>query len=409
MKTGFQEMIESQREMLAQWQEFNQQMFQSFWNVKPSTPPAKNKKKGQETKSSDAAAVNALAGTGEQWLEMMEKMTRQGWQTYMEMTGLQKKNGKRLEANKMWEDLIRFWTDWAEKGLAQPKMDNPTQWWRENYMPWMNQWVKMWETAVGFSSLDDKHPASVNALRQSVFGLLQSYPADQWCHLLSTYNQQLEDYINVVEDIDLPFDEMAASWEKMLATFTPRENLPFSVLGESANKYVEAFIYPLYGVVEPPQIMAHFKYWYAVQYYLMSFLIRNIELRGKVLEASLSAWPEALQACGKHFEQNGAAPSIFDFYEEFFNQLEEDLYRLMKSKDYIQVQEKIVETMVTLKSNLNKWFELGSSTLPLVTQSDMDDIAQELEALRVKIRKMSSGEEPPAPAEELKKGVTSMN
>lgn len=401
-------MIESQRDMLAQWQEFNQQMFQSFWNVKPTTPPTKNKKKEKKAESSETTTFDALSGTGEQWLEMMEKMTRQGWQTYMEMTGLQKKNGKKLEANKMWEDLIRFWTDWMDKSLAQPKMDNPTQWWRENYMPWMNQWAKMWETAMGFSSTDEKHPASVKALRKSIFGLLQSYPADQWCNLLSTYNQQLEDYINLVEDIDLPFDEMAASWEKILTTFTPRENLPFSVLGESANKYVEAFIYPLYGVVEPPQILAHFKYGYAVQYYLLSFLIRNIELRGKVLEASLAAWPEALQACSKHFEHNGNAPSIFDFYEEFFNQLEEDLYRLMKSKEYIQVQEKIVETMVTLRSNLNKWFELGTSTLPLVTQSDMNDIAQELEALRVKIRKMS-GEEPPVPTKELKNGVTSMN
>jgi hypothetical protein len=361
MTTGYQKMIENQQQMLEQWQDLTRQMFKPFLETMPPSHTTENK------------------------------------------------DEKPSPVNKVWEDSAQFWKDWMEKSWGWAKVDRPSQWWQKNYNGWSNPWFKLWETSLGIPS--EKNPASLDVIRKSMFGLLKSYPTDQWSNLLTQYNKQLENYIKIVEDIDLPFDEIAASWEKMLEVYYPQENLPFSMfstMGDNASNYIEMMVYPLYGIVEPPNMIAHLKLWSSVQFYFLSFLFRNMELRGKVLEVSLAAWPEALKAANEQFEQSGNAPSLFDFYEDVFSRLEGDLYELMKSTDYIQAQEKIVETMVMLKSQLNKWFEVGTAAFPLATQSDLNDIAQEMEALRVKIRKMGE-KKPETSKKKAKSDVSALN
>jgi len=365
MTTGYQKMMETQQELLEQWQGLTRQMFTPFWETTPLRHTTKQKSK----------------------------------------------KAFPMTINKVWEDTANFWKNWMEKSWDLAKVDHPNRWWQNNYTDWMSQSFKLWETSMGMASANEKNPASLDKLRKSMFGLLQSYPADQWSNLMAHYNKQLENYIEIVEDIDLPFDEIMASWEKTLRVYYPQENLHFSIfsiLGDGASHYAEMMTYPLYGIVESPQIIAHLKMWYTVQFHFLSFIFRDMELRGKVLEASLAAWPEALKDANEQFEQSGETPSLFTFYESFFTKLEEDLYELMKSMDYIHAQEKIIETMVTLKSQLNKWFEVGTASLPLATQSDLDDIAKEIEALRVKIRKMGEKKSTP-PKKKTRNEASALN
>ena len=373
MKTSYQNIFESQQEMLDQWLDFNKTMFKTFWNMSQKETTSAKKKKTEE--------LTNLTATP--WLEAMQKM--------MEMNS---KVASGIDFPKVWEESAKVWSDWINNAHNflpfQEKKNSPMAWLQEGYAAWAETWMPM--DRINLSGF--KNPFLQDNWRKSIFGMMESYPADQFCSMLSQYNQQLERYIEVVENIDLPIDEMAAFWEKMLEHFTPQENAPYSILSQGMSDYVEFMTFPGLGLIDFPQTIAQFKLWYTLQFHYLNYLIRNLEMRGMVLEASLAAWPEALKECTVHYENNGDAPSLMDFSNHLVNKLESQLQDLMKSDDYILVQEKIVETMVILKSHMNKVFELWAAEMPLVTQADLSDIAKEIEALRIKIRQMGELSKP---------------
>ncbi|MCB0563350.1 MAG: hypothetical protein KDD01_03135, partial [Phaeodactylibacter sp.] len=57
---------------------------------------------------------------------------------------------------------------------------------------------------------------------------------------------------------------------------------------------------------------------------------------------------------------------------------------------YGSLQNEVARVGVELKSKLDELVELSMEGLPLMTKSDEDDIAREIEALRVKMRELSN-------------------
>lgn len=372
-------MMESQQKMLDQWMEMSKQMARPFWeSVSPRATDAKNEDQPEKAGATDW--MNFMSEFWNQWLSMMEQAADQNMKAYHEISG-SVRNGNGLDLSKIWAESTRAWTDWLEQGRHEN--------WPVTWSDWTRYWFKMWEEPLNKAAEADNNLFAMSAFQRPLFNLLESYPVEQQRNFLRQYNQFLTSYIEFADSIDLPFDEMASSWEKMLNYYAPREQMPLTILSENMSKYFGVMFYPLYGVVEPPHFIALLKIAYAIQFYTMAFLLRNAELRGLVLESTLSAWPRALQICNEELEQDGHTTTILHFCQTFLDKLEEHLEKLMKSKEYVQSQEKITEAMITLKANLNKWFEVSLAELPLVTQSDLNDIALEMEALRKKLREAS--------------------
>lgn len=370
-------------EWLGAWQS----MYQPFKTGKSGKTAGAKKKGGGEQASAVAEGQAAIAEFSRHWAEAQATAARKWWEVVKEMSNLPA--WPVAASPEPAEAKGGFWEKWLS-GIEGMWPESPYD--SSRFLSSYADWFKMWNGT--FKRLSEASPLAGKYFSPDIFrSMLNSYiglfPSESWKAMLDTMQQALQRNVAFWNEADLPFDEMAAFMDKMLVRFTPLEDTQLFTLGAQANQYLEILANPFFAISGSPQLLEAARQGRNVQFHYLSFIIKNAELRGKVLEASLAAWPETMNAVLEEMEAEKAAMPAVDIYSLFISRLEGRVSKLMESEPYTRIQNELSEIGVRLKASIDAWFELLFSGLPILTKADEDDIAKELEALRVKVRKLS--------------------
>ena len=408
-----QNILDVQQKMMENWLEAWQAMYQPFKEVQAKSTGTK-KKGGGKASAAVAEGQAAVVDFTRHWAEAQEMLARKWWEVFQEASWLPGLPAKGARVPYEGEGgFWKKWMSWMESFWpAMDSSDKPidSRIFMKMYADWLSSWYEMWGS--GMKRLSDDNPLisklfSTDFVRHSLDNTLKLFPADNWKTMLDSMQALQEQNVAFWNDIDLPFDEIAAFWDRMMVRFTPLEDTQLFTLGNQANQYLEVLVNPFFAIAGTPRLAQITKLGRLVQFHYYSFLIKNAELRSKVLEASLAVWPETVKNLLEELETEKTVKLDADFFRVFMASLEERIGRLMKSDEYASVQNELSEIGVRLKAGLDDWFELMLSGMPVLTKSDEDDIAKELEALRVKVRQLSQ-EQKKEPREKLVKSE-SMN
>ena len=332
MNREYQKMWEIQKEMLDQWLGLSKKMFQPVKEGKSSRASAK-----KDTKASTVPPTDwpkAMTEFYQHWMADQEEVAKKWWKAFGELSGAPDPYFSGFGFSKAQEEGGKFWKAWM----------------------------------------------------QNFPGL---FPPDTWTSYLNKTHQGFDKYIEFLNEIDLPFDEIAAFWDRMLVRFTPLDEVPLFRLGNDIHHYLEILANPFYAIAGTPKLMRAQKAFRDIQFYYLSFVLKNAELRGKILEASMAVMPETIRPYMEGYETSGTAPSGADFFQLYVDNLDKHLKKLLASDEYSHIQNEVARVGVELKSKMDELMELSVEGLPLLTKSDEDDIAKEIEALRVKVRELS--------------------
>ncbi len=412
MSTEKTNLWDAQRRMMEEWLSMWQAMYRPPGGREGGESSGSGKKGGGKAPGAVAEGQEAILEFSRHWAQTQEKIARKWWDAMREASWLpaqeeRKAAGPSASRGGFWKSWMSTVENfWPAMGGPEKPLDSRLL--LNMYADWLSAWYQMWST--GLKRLSEDNPLlsrfiSPDAFRNTLDSSLRLFPAENWKAVLDAGQSLLEQNVAFWNDIDLPFDEMAAFWDRMLTRFTPLEETQLFTLGAQINQYVEALFNPFFAISGSPQMIQIVKQGRIVQFHYFSFLIKNAELRGKVLEASLAVWPETFKGLLEEMEKEKTIKLDGDFYRLFVAGLEERVGKLMKSEEYTRIQNELSEIGVRLKAALDDWFELLLSGLPVLTRSDEDDIAKELEALRVKVRRLSQ-EQKKEPREKLVKPET---
>jgi hypothetical protein len=293
------------------------------------------------------------------------------------------------------------WTKWMEAFLPRTGLESQStdvrffmraygEWLGSVYRFWKSNWEMLDNNAIGKAWGNDY--LSPNLFRDSVEAYLKYLPNDYWKAMLNGYQKMLDQQISVLKEADLPFDEMAGAMERLLARFMPMDDEQAFSLGNNLHKYLEILINPFYAISGTPRVMEWLRHWRLAQFYLGAFWLKSTELRGKVLENSLAVFPETLKIMLEEFEEKGDMNGERDFADLFTAKMEERMEGLLRSDDYMRIQKELSEIGFALKARLDALGELMLGSLPVMTHADEDDIAREIESIRLKIRKLEQAQ-----------------
>ncbi len=399
MNREYQKMWDIQQEMLGQWLEFSRKMFQ------PVTEEKKSRGSGKKGIKVDAVSTadwpKAMTEFYQHWMKDQEELAKKWWKTFGEAAGAPAPYFSTPDFSKVMEDGVKFWKAWAKQAekflpLGETgKTKEETFPFLKGYSNWLSAWYDFWKPqteqlrAMGYDEELISKYFTVDAYRDFIKKFHDIYPAETWSVFLDKTDQAFDQYIEFLNDIDLPFDEMAAFWDRMLVRLTPLNEVPLFRLGNNIHHYLEIMANPFYAIVGTPKLLRAQKLMRDIQFYYLSFVLKNAELRGKLLESSMAVLPETIKAYMEDYESSGQVPDGTEFFQHYIDNLDEHLQKLLASDDYGRIQNEVGRTGVTLKSKMDELVELSVAGLPLMTKSDEDDIAREIEALRVKLRELS--------------------
>jgi hypothetical protein len=327
------------------------------------------------------------------------------WQLQQEMTDQWLNLSKSMWTSPLaWEKGAGSWgtwTKWMESFLPRTGIGSQStdlrffmraygEWLGSLYRFWKSNWEMLNNNAIGKAWSNDY--LSPNLFRDSVEAYLKHMPNGYWKAMLDGYQKMLDQQISVLREADLPFDEMAGAMERLLTRFMPMDNEQAFSLGNNLHKYLEILVNPFFAISGTPRMMEWLRHWRLAQFYYWSFLLKSAELRGKVLESSLAAFPEAIKVMLEDLEEKGDIDGDRDFADLFTTKMEERMEGLLRSDDYMSIQKELSEIGFALKARLDALGELMLGGLPVMTHADEDDIAREIESIRVKIRKLEQAQ-----------------
>ena len=393
-------MWEAQREMLDQWLAFSRKMFQPVKEEKKSRATGKKDKKASTDSPTDWP--KSMMEFYRHWTEAQGEAAKKWMSAFGEMSGVPDPYFSNLDLSKTEENGAKFWKSWMgqmgqlwpyTKSAGRPAQNLPLL---NAYADWLSGLYQAWKPQVERLEAMGYHPDFINkyfsgeAFREALKKAPGVFPPETWTDFLNKTHQGFDKYIEFLNDVDLPFDEMAAYWDRMLVRFTPLDEVPMFRLGNSIHHYLEILANPFYAIAGTPKLMRIQKAWRDIQFYYLSFMLKNAELRGKILESSLAVVPETIRSFVDAKETSEEAPSGMEFYEYYVDNLDQHLQKLLASDEYGSLQNEVARVGVELKSKLDELVELSLEGLPLMTKSDEDDIAKEIESLRVKMRALSN-------------------
>jgi hypothetical protein len=94
----------------------------------------------------------------------------------------------------------------------------------------------------------------------------------------------------------------------------------------------------------------------------------------------------------KMFEsaKNGNVNTYNEFYMNWLNYLEERMIDIFKGDEFSKLQGEVLALQLDLKTNFNKGMEQMLSPYPVVLNSEIDELAKQVHALKARIRELEN-------------------
>jgi outer membrane murein-binding lipoprotein Lpp len=91
--------------------------------------------------------------------------------------------------------------------------------------------------------------------------------------------------------------------------------------------------------------------------------------------------------------KDGKADSYNEFYMNWLNHLEGNMTEIFKGDEFSKLQGEVLALQLDLKTNFSKGMEQVLSPYPVALNSEIDELAKQVHALKARIRELENNAE----------------
>ena len=159
--------------------------------------------------------------------------------------------------------------------------------------------------------------------------------------------------------------------------------------GKEIYERMQKLYAPFYKLMPPSKEKESIKLFSQMQAVLFDYQTKMADMNAIIGKTVKSSSEEFMT---KMFEsaQNGNINTYNEFYMNWLNHLEENMIDIFKGDEFSKLQGEILALQLDLKTNFNKGMEQMLSPYPVVLNSEIDELAKQVHALKARIRELEN-------------------
>lgn len=404
MKTNIDSIIEGQKKVFDLWAETTKSMAETLAGGMPKDSGKdywnewlENQKKYWDAIIHSGNLQNAFQGSPDEmrkWAEAQTDFAKKWMEFYNENAS---KYGFKSPGLSMDNTAMKSWQQWMEQNnpwIQQNITKNlpfTQQWNLHNFKDLYESFTHYWEylskmIEFGMTEWDAiGRFVTPDAYREIVGKFMGYKPAKNVDELIKQTNEVFERYIKLFSQYQVNKD-WPDQWTKMTqAIMEGHPAASYTTLLE-INQNIKNGIDKFYNLAGEGREVEITRILKDIQFTYIAFILRSLELQTKVYEVSQPALSKTLEILSKEYQANKVAPDFQLFFNQYINNLETALLKLMNGSEYAVLQGELSKLAASLKGKMGKVFELTLEGTPFLMKTFSDEVAKEMAALRKRIR-----------------------
>ncbi|MGF1533948.1 MAG: poly(R)-hydroxyalkanoic acid synthase subunit PhaE [Bernardetiaceae bacterium] len=375
----------------------SKELFEGWWNeqrdivqqiINPATP--------------EEAIKNAPTHM-QKWMESQMKFVEKLMEFYKSMGG-QYNQGVKFEVPDMFKDNYAKWQEFmigTTKMLADAmKGQTPAyaaasqlQGWAKTYTDMYGQWETISKNIrQGMNTMQAfKSPFSPDAYKQMTEQMMGINPADTLKKSAEYVDEMFKKAMENYKTWNESTTQMSKTITEGMKGFPMMSGMSMdgnfianmsAMLSENMEKSMAPFAH-FQQKGKNAEVMEMMK---IVPKEYSNFVVKSAEMQGHIYTATQQAFPAVIEHFAAHYEKEQKLPTFDEFFKAWVARMEKDITGVLESKEYTALQNEVSKSSLTVKQQMDKLAEMAFEGTPLTTRSEADDLANELAALRKKVR-----------------------
>jgi polyhydroxyalkanoate synthesis regulator phasin len=162
--------------------------------------------------------------------------------------------------------------------------------------------------------------------------------------------------------------------------------------GKEIYERMEKMYAPFYKLMPPSKEKESIKLFSHMQTILFDYQTKMADMNAIIGKTVKSSSEEFMT---KMFEsaKDGKADSYNEFYMNWLNHLEGNMTEIFKGDEFSKLQGEVLALQLDLKTNFSKGMEQVLSPYPVALNSEIDELAKQVHALKARIRELENNAE----------------
>ncbi|MEL7120022.1 MAG: poly(R)-hydroxyalkanoic acid synthase subunit PhaE [Bacteroidota bacterium] len=304
--------------------------------------------------------------------------------------------------NKYFEEGIAQWQKWLTDGNKWmndeliSKMPFNMRPHFTNFLDTYDTLQSYWEpiTQIIQNGFNDKslfeNYFSMDTYQNMINQLMGFKPVGNVSELIDSVNQWFDSYISNTQKEWGSFTTVSQSWKEQMQESFKMGNTPYFQFATDLNTRLRDQLTPFLNVMAQGKQTETIKLLRDIQFAYITFVLKSSELQSKVYESGQFVLPDLVRKHYEAFQKTKNLPEFQDFFNEYINELENTILEVLSSNQYSVMQSELAKIGTSMKSMTDKVLELMMGDFPFLTKTEGDDIAQETQSLRTKIRTLEA-------------------
>ncbi|WP_338770094.1 poly(R)-hydroxyalkanoic acid synthase subunit PhaE [Bernardetia sp. ABR2-2B] len=253
---------------------------------------------------------------------------------------------------------------------------------------------------------------NMDKLQEMAKGMFAQNPSQfgfaNFSQMSEQMNKMVEQYRNTMTNNPMfaPYKEMIEKFSSMMPT--DMKNFDMSKMMENMNmqdmnmmnpqfgkeiyERMEKMYAPFYKLMPPSKEKESIKLFSQMQTILFDYQTKMADMNaiiGKTVKDSSEEFMTKMFEAAK----DGNVNTYNEFYMNWLNHLEGNMIDIFKGDEFSKLQGEVLALQLDLKTSFNKGMEQVLSPYPVVLNSEIDELAKQVHALKARIRELENNAE----------------
>ncbi len=221
--------------------------------------------------------------------------------------------------------------------------------------------------------------------------------------MFAPYKETIEKFSSMMPKMDMTNFDMSKMMDMMkmenmdmskMMGMMNMENLNMSnpQFGKEIYERMERMYAPFYKLMPPSKEKESIKLFSHMQTILFDYQTKMADMNaiiGKTVKSSSEEFMTKMFEAAK----DGNVNTYNEFYMNWLNHLEGNMIDIFKGDEFSKLQGEVLALQLDLKTNFNKGMEQVLSPYPVVLNSEIDELAKQVHALKARIRELENNAE----------------
>ncbi len=207
--------------------------------------------------------------------------------------------------------------------------------------------------------------------------------------MFAPYKEIFEKFSSTIPKMDMANFDMA----KMMETMDMKNmNMINPQFGKEIYERMEKMYAPFYKLMPPSKEKETIKLFSQMQAILFDYQTKMADMNaiiGKTIKNNSEEFMTKMFEAAK----DGNVNTYNEFHMKWLNHLEENMIDIFKGDEFSKLQGEVLALQLDLKTNFNKGMEQMLSPYPVVLNSEIDELAKQVHALKARIRELENNAE----------------